>query len=146
MPNTPTVTDWLMVIITAIYVAATIGILLANYKSVKVSQKQIKTGHDQHQETIRLSYMPFLQLWDSNGENPMSVTNLQACKANTADDSIKYVAKLKNIGNGTAVNLVYDWKCAEIGVSDIDCVPVNAIASGDFYQFSDTSVIKASYK
>jgi hypothetical protein len=136
MQNTPMVTDWIMVIITIVYAITTIGIFRANKKTVEVSKEQFK-------ETTRLSYMPFLQLWDACGEIPVASTVLHACETDAEDDYINFVAKLKNIGNGTAVNLVYDWKCTEIGVSEIDCVPINAIAAGDSYLWQLTFAVKS---
>ena len=38
MNNSPLITDWIMVVITAIYVIATVLILLANRKAVKAAK------------------------------------------------------------------------------------------------------------
>lgn len=49
----PTITDWLMVIITAVYVIATIAICLANIKSAKATREQVAEAKRQFEETNR---------------------------------------------------------------------------------------------
>jgi len=49
----PTITDWLMVIITFVYVVATILICLANIKSAKAAKEQIDESQKQYRETNR---------------------------------------------------------------------------------------------
>ena len=46
-------TDWLMVIITAVYVAATIVICVFNGKSAKAAKEQTETARQQIDEMIR---------------------------------------------------------------------------------------------
>ena len=46
-------TDWLMVIITAVYVIATIFICLANIKSAKASKEQLQESQKQYRATNR---------------------------------------------------------------------------------------------
>ena len=49
-----------MVIITGVYVVATIFICIANFKSANASKKQLKESKDQFKESQRLECMPFL--------------------------------------------------------------------------------------
>lgn len=49
----PTITDWLMVVITAIYVIATIAICLANTKSAKATREQVAEAKRQFDENNR---------------------------------------------------------------------------------------------
>lgn len=49
----PNITDWIMVIITAVYVIATIAICVFNYKSAQASQNQIKESQKQFEEMYR---------------------------------------------------------------------------------------------
>lgn len=49
----PTITDWLMVVITLIYVVATIFICLANFKSAKVSKEELAEMKRQYAEENR---------------------------------------------------------------------------------------------
>ena len=54
------ITDWLMVVITAVYVGATIKILRANQKSVQMTEEQLEASKHQFLETQRLSVLPYL--------------------------------------------------------------------------------------
>ena len=49
----PTVTDWLMVIITGIYVVATIAICWANIKSAKATRDQVEESKKQYEDEHR---------------------------------------------------------------------------------------------
>ena len=57
-----TITDWLMVGITFIYVIATILICVANLKSARATQNQLAEMIHEHDENIRLSFMPRLEV------------------------------------------------------------------------------------
>lgn len=48
-----TITDWLMVIITLVYVIATIFICFFNYKSAKATREQVAEARRQYEETNR---------------------------------------------------------------------------------------------
>ena len=56
------ITEWIMVVITAIYVVATIAICVFNYKTAKVANLQIQESKRQFDETRRLQIMPYLQV------------------------------------------------------------------------------------
>ena len=49
----PKITDWLMIIITAVYVAATVAIWIANNKSAKASKEQLAEMKRQYAEENR---------------------------------------------------------------------------------------------
>ncbi|MBQ6381448.1 MAG: hypothetical protein IJJ41_07625 [Clostridia bacterium] len=49
----PTVTDWLMVVITLFYVIATICICVANFKSAAASKKQLEESQEQFKKNNR---------------------------------------------------------------------------------------------
>lgn len=49
----PTITDWLMVIVTAVYVVATIFICLANIKSAKATREQVAEAKREFEESNR---------------------------------------------------------------------------------------------
>ena len=53
-------TDWLMVIITFIYVVATIFICVFNYRSAKAAKEQIEVSKTQYKEDSRLKMLPCL--------------------------------------------------------------------------------------
>ena len=56
------ITEWIMVVITAIYVVATIVICVFNYKTAKAANLQIQESKRQFDETRRLQIMPYLQV------------------------------------------------------------------------------------
>lgn len=66
------IADWIMVVITAIYVIATIAICVFNYKTAKAANLQIQESKRQFDETRRLQIMPYLQVTitpKKDGEN-----------------------------------------------------------------------------
>lgn len=127
----PLITDWLMFGITAVYVIATIFICKANIKAANASRDQIAESQRQFDESKRLECMPFLQMQISCDDNPPEFKiDLPMCDEN-AVQTISKVVKLKNVGNGTATTITYDWRCD--AVSDVHCEypPFNAIMQGD---------------
>lgn len=53
-------TDWLMVIITFVYVIATIFICVFNYRSAQAAKEQIELSKVQYEDDVRLKLMPCL--------------------------------------------------------------------------------------
>ena len=96
----------LMVLITAIYVIATINISNANIKSAEATNDQIKESARQFEETRRLQVIPYLQL----GFTENKVNDVVPCTflemRNEKCDSTTFQAffSLKNIGLGIAHN------------------------------------------
>ena len=129
------ITDWIMVAITAIYAIATIFITKSNYVSADASKKQLKESRMQFDEMRRLSSLPFLQI-ELNGKKDCSVeyTLELPIGNNPPGDLFSQVGVLRNIGNGTAMNIVYSWECKEIEAKNIDCLSVNAIRYGESYK------------
>lgn len=128
----PTVTDWLMVGITAVYVVATIFICMANVKSANATREQVTESKRQFDETQRLATMPFLSLerikdgtLDSDFEISVPITKEFALFCRHSN-----VFRLKNIGNGTATAIVYTWICHEKDICETDCFPINAVSVG----------------
>lgn len=128
----PTVTDWLMVGITAVYVVATIFICMANAKSANATREQFTESKRQFDETQRLATMPFLSLeyikdgtLDSDFEISVPITKGFALFCRHSN-----VFRLKNIGNGTATDIVYTWICHEKDICETDCFPINAVSAG----------------
>lgn len=134
----PMVTDWLMVVITAIYVGATIAIWFANNKSARMTEKQLEESRSQFEEAKRLECMPFLQLEiPTEQERPLFEIEFDLCSGNVSDTLYKIV-KLKNLGNGSATNIVYTWKRNKTCDQVCDYPPINAIMHGDSYYFQLT--------
>lgn len=94
----------IMVLITAVYVIATINISIANNKSAEATRNQIIESKHQFEETQRLQVMPYLQLTfidsDINDAAPCVYIEMR----NHKEDAIPAQAyfTLKNIGLGIA--------------------------------------------
>lgn len=111
----PSITDWLMVVITAVYVIATIFICVANMKSAKATREQIEESKRQFEETKRISVLP--ELWiEAEQESDTMITpdiTLMLCSPQKANDYTYYaifVLELNNIGSGSAKEIAYLWK------------------------------------
>ena len=131
----PMLTDWLMVGITSVYVIATIFISIFNARSAKATRQQVDESKRQFDESKRLENMPFFQLEiPTENESPLFEIELNLCEEDTTNTLYK-ILKLKNLGNGSATNIVYTWK----GSNNLDPVcdypPINAIMHGDSYYF-----------
>lgn len=128
----------LMVLITFIYVVATIEICRANIKSAEATKEQLEESRSQFEEAKRLECMPFLQLEiPTEQERPLFEIELDLCSGNVSDTLYKIV-KLKNLGNGSATNIVYTWKRNKTCDQVCDYPPINAIMHGDSYYFQLT--------
>lgn len=128
--------DWVMVIITAIYVVATCAICWANIKSAKATKEQVSESKRQYEETSRLENMPFLQIEHAKNTSVDYSISLWL----NANDSIyswsSHNLTFKNVGKGAAVNLIYTWKCRESQVRMTEVMPLNAVMAGDDYTFN----------
>lgn len=130
--------DWAMVIVTAIYVIATIVICFYNGRSAKASRDQIAESQRQFEESKRLENMPFLQLEIPIEQvYPNFVIELDMYNEEPTTYIYKIV-RLKNLGNGSASNIIYTWDCKGVSKSVCDYPPINAIMSGDSYNFQIT--------
>ena len=82
-----TITDWLMVGITGIYVIATIFICVFNGRSAKATREQIAESKRQFEETKRLEYMPCFEIHfdqiEAGTGTSIELTDKQALKVST---------------------------------------------------------------
>ena len=120
----------LMVIITAVYVVATIQICRANIKSAKASNAQVAAAKEQtdavkaqldeskreYEETKRLEHMPYMQVsfgkWKTSEERGSYFPNMWLNINRTADNhasSSGMSIDVTNIGLGLAVNIKCKW-------------------------------------
>lgn len=144
-------TDWLMVIITAVYVVATIAICVANFKSAEASKEQLEESKrqfeitkmqaehqlneqkNQYEESIRIQCMPFLQMETRTGAFHDEHFSMEFNLCEEPTDTIVHYFKLKNLGNGPAINLVYSMKYNDN--FNCDPMPICGIRAGDEYIF-----------
>ena len=117
----PTITDWLMVGITLVYVIATIAIWFANHKSARATEKQLIESKRQFDETKRLEHMPYMQVsfgeWITSDERGSYLPNMWLDINRTADShasSSGMSIDVTNIGLGLAVNLKCQWVSGDI--------------------------------
>jgi hypothetical protein len=109
--------DWVMVIITAVYVVATIFICCANIKSAQASREQLVESKKQFDENKRLQVMPFfdIKIYPNSdfGDSDIYV-DLPAKYAASVHDTngIDMKISIENIGLGTARNISYIWETA----------------------------------
>lgn len=107
----PTLADWIMVGITAIYVIATIVISYANIKSANATREQLMITKQQYEEIKRLDAMPYLTARLSHrlneGQGSMWIPNKIMCTIAQSEDSsyvtetLYYTLHLTNIGHGS---------------------------------------------
>lgn len=129
--------EWAMVIITGIYVIATIFICCANIKSANASKAQLEESKTQFEESRRLQCMPFLQMEVATGKTAEFLSEVSLC-ADEVDTTMYEIFRIRNLGNGTAVNMVYLWSCKAMNISEGDAAPFNAIRVGDEYYWQFT--------
>ena len=103
------ITDWLMVVITAVYVLATIAICRANYKSANASREQLKEMKWQYEDKKRIEIMPYIQ-FEITRENTEYVLNLVLDSDSQLTGVYSLKMRMKNIGNGTAKDISYEYK------------------------------------
>lgn len=86
----------LMVIITIVYVVATVLICIFNYKSSKAANKQLEESKRQFSETVRLNHLPVLTISTTNGIRNISISK------NPNLPQVATRMTIKNIGHCTA--------------------------------------------
>ena len=87
----------LMVIISAIYVIATIIICNANAVSAKATREQLEESKRQFRETQRLEVMPYLQLEEYESATIMYSLNLVLVSGDLGVGTYILKARLKNV-------------------------------------------------
>ena len=109
-----------MVIITGVYVVATILIFVANMCSAKATRDQVTESKRQFEETKRLEHMPYMQVSftevASMGENDSFYSLLwlpiNPCRSDNCSSSCIRIG-ITNVGLGLAVNTTYRWISGE---------------------------------
>lgn len=111
----PTITDWLMVIITFVYVVATIMICIFNGRSAKATREQVLESQRQFDESKRLEYRPYFEV--ASVENILEYnlfdSDILLFLGNQHPEECTLIPEwimMKNIGTGSAINLAYHWK------------------------------------
>ena len=103
----------LMVIITLIYVIATIRICRANIKAADAARAQLVESKRQFEETRRLEIMPYFELdiVDDSSLRWEPDVSLAISEGNAKEKTIIYKKLvINNIGLGNAKDFTYTWK------------------------------------
>ena len=124
-----TVTDWLMVGITLVYVVATIFIWRANSKSAEATKEQVAESKRQFKETQRLEVMPYLQFESCDGLTNYSL-DLALVSGDHGGGTYIFKCKVKNIGHGTAKDITYIYHSLTDSYNR-GSFPIKALQSGD---------------
>ena len=93
----PTITDWLMVGITAVYVVATIFISCANIKSANATRDQLTESKRQYEDKKRLEIMPYIQ-FEQTKDNANHELNLVLDSGDELTGEYILLVRMKNIG------------------------------------------------
>lgn len=107
----PMITDWLMVIITSIYVIATILICVFNGKSARATREQIAESQRQYDDTQRLQMMPYFEIMVHDDIRDF-VECIRLAISNKGEENSTVIGRrisIKNIGLGVAKNFTYTW-------------------------------------
>lgn len=147
----PTITDWIMVGITFLYMLFTIGIFIANLRSSESAksqleetkkqmeesknqfEKQLAETKHQYEETKRLEALPFLQI-DTATRND-SRLSVELSLFSGEGDRNGYVNdiqfEVKNIGRGTVKDILFDWQNLKGHKTEKQWFPIRSLTSGD---------------
>ena len=127
----PTITDWLMVGITAVYVVATIIISCANIKSANATRDQLTESKRQYEDKKRLEIMPYIQ-FEQTKDNANHELNLVLNSGDKLTGKYILLVRMKNIGNGTAKDIAYTYQWNNgANTHDRGAFPVRALSSGE---------------
>ena len=142
----PSITEWLMLGVTAVYVVATIAIFVTNKKSEKAAYAQLEETKRQYEDKKRLEIMPYIQFEETN-----SKTNFGYCFVVDSGKNLqgKYVLSLrmKNIGNGTAKDISFIYKWDNFSKShDHGAFIIQALSSGESQLFKADFAYSTSLK
>lgn len=103
--------EWIMVVITFVYVVATIFICVFNYRSAKATREQVELSKAQYADDTRLKLMPCLfverisPLDFVNGTIEYGFSGCEHEGAKTINGDLYF--KITNVGSGIAKNIHY---------------------------------------
>ena len=123
--------NWVLVIITAVYVVATICICVANFKSANASKKQLEESTKQYEENKRLEAMPYLQFDSATGSLTDYKMVLSLVSGDTNGGTNPAIFEIKNIGRGTVKDIMFDWENLSGQKTDKEWFPIKSLCSGD---------------
>ena len=129
MNNSPLITDWIMVGITAVYVVATVLILLANRKAVKAAKEQLEESKREFEETRRLGLMPYICISETNTKLTDYDCNFDLVDHIKREATESVRINIENIGLGTAKDIACLYRNFESESENL--FPLIALQSGE---------------
>lgn len=136
----PSLTDWLMVVVTALYLVVTFLIWRANNNAAESSKAQLDEMKRQYEDTKRLNILPYI-VADSHGGEWRDEISLYIAENGKMNYSCVAYLTIKNIGNGTAKDFFYKWN-NDNGSYNKGAFPVIALQSGNShsikFEFTNT--------
>lgn len=126
--------DWLMVIITTVYVIATIFICIANFRSAKATRDQIAESQRQFDESRRLQVMPSFQITVRRANRELVRSDICLILASEVGemDGVFFASSLElsicNVGFGSATGISYLW-FDTADYSNCGRFPINSLCS-----------------
>lgn len=110
----PLITDWLMVIITVVYVVATIAICWANIRSASASKDQLAEMKRQYEDDKRMKLMPCFQVKLCSGRTHADAVlcykfyDEKSCPEDISTSY--YLFQVQNVGHDVAKNVVQKFR------------------------------------
>ena len=103
-----------MVIITAVYVLATLLICFFNGRSAKATQRQVEESQRQFEENKRLERMPYIDISPAESPEDREMLDSDVTLSFAKQESEELICDIqwlefKNIGYGTAIDLSIEW-------------------------------------
>ena len=133
--------DWAMVIITSIYVVATILICVFNYRSARAASRQLMEMQYQYEEEKRLKFLPYMMVKQIEtppkyNDRAHIVINQDSSGRERLHDLFSF--EVTNVGHDLAKNVT--WTCNEKNGRCIESIPVNdsrTVALSLCYKYDD---------
>ena len=107
----------LMVLITAVYLFATIRISYANIESAKATREQLSNSNENYEDSRHLQVLPFFKAGLLQNSSGCFQFFFPLCPSKNSTIAPSEIV-LTNIGRGSALDLKYDWKYAGNVTSD----------------------------
>ena len=120
-------TEWLMVVITFVYVIATIYICIYNNRGVKASLAQIEEMKREYDNNLKLSMLPYLTISECSNEGKIHATiRLTIGEVNEKKRNTKcFEFSITNVGHDIAKEITYSILPDGRGYGTIFSLPVN---------------------
>ena len=118
----------LMIVITFVYVVATIMICIFNGSSARATREQVSESQRQFEETKRLTVMPYIEFTTMENRHSCFV-NADLASHDSQSGEYNVFIQIKNIGIGTAqkITYTYKYKCGTMEDNSRGLFPVIAL-------------------